>query len=123
MTSAPRPKIPPAVCQVVGNAIGRYYFNHNAIDHLFVVCGAPGEPPEGSCVNKSTAWLKRASDDPQSNALEVLGGVLRGFMERESFHLSGEWWEKARADVVTILGRHGMSYQAGGTVFACRATG
>jgi hypothetical protein len=73
-------------------------------------------------VNKSTAWLKRASDDPQSNAVEVLGGVLREFMERESFHLSGESWEKARADVVTILGRHGMSYQAGGTVFAAGAS-
>lgn len=122
MTSVPRPRIPPAVCQVVGNAIGRYYYSHNAIDRLFAVCGAPGEPPEGSCVNKSTAWLKRTSDDPQSNAREVLGCVLREFMEQESYHLSGEWWEKARTDVVTILARHGMSYQATGNVIAAGAS-
>ena len=122
MSSASVPRIPPAVCQVVGDAIGRYYYSHNAIDRLFALCGAPGEPPDGSCVAKSTAWLKRASDDPQTNAVAVLGGVLREFMEQESFHLGGEWWEKAKADVGTILRRHGMSYQAGGTVVTAAAS-
>lgn len=122
MTQTPSPRIPPAVCQVVGKAVGEYHYSHARINEVFALYGAPGEPPEGSCIAKSVAWLKRASDDPNTNALEVLGGVLREVMEEPCFRLADEYWAKRKDDVLSILARHGMSYQPGGKVLTAHGS-
>jgi hypothetical protein len=95
--------IPTAVCVVVGDEIGSHYYSHRRIESLFAQAGAPGDSPEGSCVDKSREWLRRASLDPHTDGLKVLGAVLEEFMEVEpSFQT--EVWAARKARVEKILG-------------------
>lgn len=113
-----QPRIPTPVAIVVGDVLGSYYFSHRTLDTLFVEKGAPGEPPDGSCVQKSTAWLKRASDDVRVDALRVLGGVLEELMEADITRSlpSFDELEKQRDRVRNVLARCGLIYRAGGFV-------
>lgn len=80
--------------------------------------GAPGDPPQGNCADKCTTWLKRASADPDVDALAVLGGVLEEFMEVDStrpLSTHGDL-ERERKRVADILARHGLSYRPGGRI-------
>lgn len=116
------PQIPNPVAIVIGSVLGAYYFSHRAIEMLFLEKGAPGDPPEGNCGDKSTAWLKRASADPQVDALSVLGGVLEEFMEVDAYRSLGshEELEKQRRRVHDILSRHRLSYQPGGNILGAK---
>lgn len=49
---------------------------------LFMESGAPGNPPDGNCERKCLIWLMRCNDDPQIDALAVLGRVIQPFMDR-----------------------------------------
>lgn len=116
------PRIPNPVATIVGSALGAYYYSHRDIDMLFFENGAPGDPPEGSCEKKVTAWLQRSSEDPQVDALSVLGGVLKEFMD-VGFRRPGyspEELEKQRKRVVDILAKHGLRYRSGGRVFGSK---
>lgn len=45
--------------------------------------GAPGDVPEGNCKNKCSRWLMRCNDDPNVDALAVLGQVIQKLMDLE----------------------------------------
>ena len=45
--------------------------------------GAPGDAPEGNCEKKCSDWLKRCNNDPEVDALEVLGRIIQGYMDQE----------------------------------------
>lgn len=107
--------IPTAVCLVVGDEIGSHYYSHRRIDSLFAQAGAPGDPPEGSCVDKSCEWLRRASLDTSVDGLSVLGAVLEGFMEVEP-SVQSDVWPLRKARIEKILGQNGFSYLQGGHV-------
>lgn len=92
------------------------------IDVVFTEKGAPGDPPDGNCQEKSIAWLKRASADPNIDALGVLGGVLEEFMEVDnprSLFPEGRL-EEQRKRVTDILDRHGLTYRPGGIVLGTK---
>lgn len=104
--------IPLAVCSVVGRHLGDAYYNHTRLNSLFSEAKAPGEPPEGNCVTKCTSWLKRCNDDPNTDALTVLGGVLVEFMDAwpragDPDHLA------AKAEIDEKLAEYGLRYHKG----------
>jgi hypothetical protein len=114
--------IPPSVIAVVGDVLGRCYYSHTRLNNLFMEHGAPGEPPPGNCIAKCVAWLKRANDDPNVNALGVLGGVLLHYMEV----VDPEGWDEAtkkdKDRILQTLARHGLSYADGGRVMTSGTT-
>ena len=104
----PQSQIPQTVIAVVGDALGIFHYNHTTLDTLFLEHGAPGDPPEGNCVRKCQQWLTHANEDPQVDAFQVLGGVLRTLME------SGR--SRHRERVNRILAQNGLSYADGGRI-------
>ncbi|MCX6867627.1 MAG: abortive infection family protein [Verrucomicrobia bacterium] len=82
---------------------------------LFAEFGAPGDPPEGNCVDKCTAWLKRANEDASVDSASLLGGVLQDFMEVDSASPDSEIGRK-RECVRQTLAKHGLSYCSGGFI-------
>lgn len=113
-------RIPNPVISVVAAVIAEHYYNHKDLNSLFIGAGAPGDAPEGNCVNKCEQWLKRCNVDPAVDAFEVLGQVLENFMElphRSAAQdaVSAEH-QRRRDRVHEILEQYGYSYQNGGTV-------
>ena len=106
-------KIPNAICAVVGEVIGQYYFNHTRLNTLFFEAGAPGEVPAGNCVDKCTYWLKRCNDDPSVDALQVLGKVLEHYMEVVAVEPAND---SQRLRLERILAKYGLKYLQGGVI-------
>jgi hypothetical protein len=104
---------------VVAEVIGGHYYNHSKLNTLFMEAGAPGEPPEGNCVQKCLSWLKRVNDTPDVDPLKVLGGVLFQFMETGgggSAYYYGGTLAKSQDRVRSVLGRCGLAYHESGVV-------
>jgi Abortive infection C-terminus len=110
--------VPPAVITVVADVLGGHYYNHRIINTVFVESGAPGEPPEArNCAERCQAWLKRANADADVNALEVLGGALRDFMEQDIEHsFRAKHVAENRDRINKILSKYGLRYEQGGHV-------
>jgi hypothetical protein len=92
------------------------WYTHTQIDIMFARLGAPGDPPAVNKMLKVQTWLQRANDDPTCDAVTVLGGVLEELMDRELTHVTPDYLDSKRAEVVRALGRHGLSYQRGGVI-------
>ncbi len=112
-------EIPSGVLIVVGDVLGEWYYSHDKLNALFAEAGAPGDPPEGNCVNKCQRWFRRCNQMPDVDALDVLGGVLEEFMEQnEGRDLP---WKSMRgfdsfemaATVTKVLAKNGLSYRNG----------
>ena len=108
-------RIPRAVCSVVGRNLGEAYFHHATLEGLFHEAGAPGDPPEGSCVVKCTRWLRRCSDDPNTDALRVLGDVLVEFMDAWPKY-PDETYENRKSEIEATLANYGLRYHRGQVV-------
>jgi serine/threonine-protein kinase len=108
-TNSSRNTVPTAVIEVVGQILGEHYYHHETLHTLFAEHGAPGDPPNGTCVAKSKEWLRRANSDSAVDAFEVLGGVLRDFMDLDP---GGEQQQR----VHRILNKHHLAYRAGGLI-------
>ncbi len=107
-----------SVAIVVGDVLGGYYYHHATLNRLFAESGAPGDAPEGNCVDKSVAWLKRAAADPECDGLRVLGAVLEQFMDTDiqgHYHFNDEH-SKQQVRVRQLLNREGLEYVRGGRV-------
>src|SRR5215210_1022757 len=111
-------RIPNVVATIVGGELGAYYYNHRALETLFMEAGAPGDAPEGNCATKCTSWLKRASEDEAVDAHAVLGQVLEYFMDEASprYPESVDEFEKRRTRIRKVLGRFGLTYHQGGRI-------
>ena len=107
------PRIPDPLAAVVGSVLGACYYHHETLNTLLMEHGAPGSPPEGSCERKCVEWLKRASADPKVDAYEVLGGVLRDFMDDT---YPSDKIQKDRERVRNMLAKCGLSYHPGGKI-------
>ncbi len=105
--------IPNDVIVVVADVLGGYYYSHTQLNVLFSEAGAPDDPPDGNCVNKCIAWLKRCNTDESIDALEILGSVLSEFMVRSE---DVEGLAPGRERIERVLGRNGLSYGTGGIV-------
>jgi hypothetical protein len=108
-------RIPNALAIVVGQILGEHYYSHRRLEALFSEAGAPGDPPIGNCQAKCSEWLKRASADPNVDALGVLGKVLEEFMEVDGQSAFGGL-DRGRERITDMLGRYGLSYHPGGQI-------
>jgi hypothetical protein len=106
-------KIPHAVCAVVADVIGKYYYNHTQLNTLFYDAGAPGEVPQGNCVDKCTYWLKRCNEDPNIDAFQILGKVLEHFMEVVAAEPIDN---PQRLRIENTLTKYGLRYMQGGVI-------
>lgn len=115
-----RTTIPLRVVGVVAQVLGDHYYSHSRLNTLFWEAGAPGDPPQGNCVDKCSRWLRRINDDPDVQPLDVLGRILAEFMEYDIEYLgaTGEQWRAGRERIRKILEREGLSYYAGGRVIS-----
>ena len=105
--------LPVPVCSVVGDVLGTFIYNHKTLETLFYGAGAMGEVPEGNCVTKCQAWLKRMHTEVADPAA-VLGKVLEEFMEVD--RPFDDRQEPGRKRVTDALARSGLSYHHGGLI-------
>ena len=112
--------IPSPVIAAVSRAIhGRY--THSELNNLFMLAGAPGDPPAGNKLDKCRSWLTLCSRRPEVDGLAVLGELIEEFMEAErpgDDALAGD-----REAVIAALARGGLSYHAGGVIAAAGSAG
>lgn len=115
-----RLEIPNPVIAVVAQVLGQHYYSHSKLNALFMEAGAPGDPPEGNCVNKCLLWMKRVNKDPSVDPLKVLGGVLFQFMETSggSAYYYGDQIKEQQDRIRQSLARSGLAYHDGGIVLA-----
>lgn len=109
-----RAEIPNSVIGAVAEVLGSYYYSHTRLNTLFMEHGAPGDPPMGNCVTKCSAWLKRCNNDTSIQPLEVLGGVIQDFMDREFD--SSDSLAREQERVRRSLAKNGLSYHQNGKV-------
>ena len=105
---------------VVAEVLGQHYYSHGKLNTLFMEAGAPGDAPEGNCVQKCLSWLKRTNADPASDPLKVLGGVLLQLMETgggSAIYHEGKVNER-QDRIRHVLARSGLAYHDGGIVLA-----
>ena len=106
--------LPVPVCSVIGDVLGSFIYNHRALETLFYDAGAVGEVPEGNCVTKCQAWLKRMHIEAPDPAA-VLGNILEEFMEVDRA-VGQEEQEAGRKRIHDVLASHGLSYHQGGLI-------
>lgn len=113
-------EIPNPVVAVVAEVLGEHYYSHSKLNTLFMEAGAPGEPPEGNCVQKCLSWLKRTNATPSVEPLKVLGGVLLQLMETGwgATVYQRDEVEARQTRVRKVLSRCGFAYHEGGIVLA-----
>src|SRR5271157_3735739 len=113
-----RIEIPNSVIGAVAEVLGGYYYSHTRLNTLLMENGAPGEPPVGNCVTKCSGWLKRCNSDFSVNPIEVLGGVLQEFMDKEfpTDSYGGPNWKKEQDRIRRVLAKNGLSYQQNGQI-------
>ncbi|PEH21354.1 transposase [Salmonella enterica] len=106
-----------SLCKVVGDVIANSG-SHAALDMLFLSSGAPGEPPAGSHSTKWKDWLFLAGQDPATDSLSVLGGVIEEFMDLPPKEETPEYieWKKKREKIEAVLQDNGLRYYRFGRV-------
>lgn len=112
-TSVSAKPLPVPVCAVVGDVLGAFIYHHKTLETLFYEAGAAGEVPEGNCVTKCQAWLKRMHTDV-ADPTAVLGKVLEEFMEVD--RPFDDRQEAGRKRITESLARFGLSYHQGGII-------
>lgn len=91
-------QIPPSVIGAVASVLAAHYYSHTKLNSLFMESGAPGDVPVGNCETKCTAWLKRCNNDPQVDALAVLGRIIQPIMDQPGTKLTAASpWATAQA--------------------------
>ena len=112
-----RIEIPNSIIGAVADVLGNYYYSHSKLNTLFMESGAPGDPPEGNCVQKCTSWLRRCNQDMSVNPLEILGAVIQSFMDTEfSDALGDDPGKDGQNRIRRALAKNGISYQLNGIV-------
>jgi REase_DpnII-MboI len=103
------------VCAVVNEVLRG---SHDALEELFVGCGAPLPAPALAHQTKWKEWLFRAGNDPDVDSLALLGGVLEEFMDSSPppNTLESREWKIKRERVVSVLEENGFRYYRGGRV-------
>jgi hypothetical protein len=120
--SVARPgQIPKTVAVVVGDVVGSHMYSHHDIDVLFVEAGEAGDRPSGNCAQHFTERLLRCNTNPGCDSLEVLGTVLRKYMEHRP-SAGDEERENGQARIRAVLERNGLLYLPGGHVTSLRGT-
>ncbi|KIC86449.1 hypothetical protein [Pantoea agglomerans] len=106
-----------SLCSVVGEIISTTG-SHPALELLFYSAGAPGDAPQGSHSIKWKTWLYNAGQDPETDSLAVLGGVIEEFMDLPPQEDKPEFqdWFLKRKRIETVLHENGLRYYRFGQV-------
>jgi hypothetical protein len=111
--------VPKPVATIVGEVIGSYYNSHSDLNDLFWESGARGEPPPGTCSKKVRNWLLALNEDPESDALIIMGKILQDFMEVDNTWKNQDGQQtKGRERITGIMAQYGLTYQVGGRIIA-----
>lgn len=120
--------IPNSVIGSVSSVIAADYYSHSKLNALFMESGAPGDVPEGNCEKKCTNWLMRCNQDPDIDAMQILGLVIQNFMDRESPSslLANAQVEatlqEGRDRITSSLARNNLTYKPNGYVIKSGST-
>lgn len=115
--------IPRPVIAVAAEILSEKY-THAQLDNMFVRENAPGDPPIGSKLVKCQEWLSLCSADENIDGMNVLGGLVADFMEREfpetpAWDSTPTWveeWIKQRDYFTKVLASQGLAYFRGGYI-------
>jgi len=115
------PLIPNSVIGEVASVIAEHYYSHATLEKLFMEAGAPGKGPEGNCEKKCSNWLKRCNEDPSIDALEVLGSIIQGFMDKDlATPLLGRGnnglISEGQERIFSALAKNNLSYRTNGYI-------
>ena len=108
-------QIPNSVIGAVSAVLADYYFNHSTLNSMFMESGAPGDVPEGNCETKCNRWLKICNEDPDIDALDVLGRVIQQFMDKEPSEDDSKI-KKGQKRIKNSLARNQLTYQLNGHI-------
>lgn len=109
-------KIPAPVISAASELVS-FYETHATLDSLFMHAGAPGDPPNGSKMAKALDWLRITNQDPDVNALEVLGLIIEGYMDEEPE--TEKWYEERLKKIKRLknsLAKANLRYITGGKI-------
>ncbi len=113
--------IPNSVVDIVASVIATHYKSHKILNELFNDNGAPGDVPPGNCETKCKKWLKRCNEDPNIDALAVLGRVIQNFMDKEPSELQPEIVAGQRR-IQDSLSKNQLTYHVNGFVTFANAS-
>lgn len=112
--------IPNSVIGAVASVIANHYYSHSKLETLFMESGAPGDAPEGNCERKCSEWLKRCNNDPEVEALEVLGRIIQKYMDQKPpqtfFDESPSRIEEGQERIKSALAQNQLSYRLNGCI-------
>ncbi|TWU63804.1 hypothetical protein AYI74_17055 [Shewanella algae] len=118
--------IPNSVIGAVASVIASHYYSHSKIETLFMESGAPGDAPEGNCEKKCSEWLKRCNNDPEVDALEVLGKIIQEYMDQEPpssyFDASPSKIAEGQERIKAALAQNQLSYRLNGYITQAGST-
>ncbi|ADW76723.1 hypothetical protein Rahaq_5157 (plasmid) [Rahnella aceris] len=118
--------IPNSVIGAVSSVIAAHYYSHTKLDSIFMESGAPGDVPFGNCETKCSSWLKICNEDPNTDALSVLGLVIQKYMDSSpnSFSKVGgnQTVENGQKRINDALSRNQLEYRTNGVITKSGAT-
>ncbi|MDC4268119.1 abortive infection family protein [Acinetobacter baumannii] len=116
-----RKEIPAPVIAVLADYLPNRE-THDTLDNLFLYANAPGEPPEGSKLKKTQAWLRRINKE-SPEPLRILGKLIESYMEipeqEESIFLSFTSHnpkKEFKDKLVSVLRQYNLTYINGGII-------
>ncbi|MDH2488866.1 abortive infection family protein [Acinetobacter baumannii] len=116
-----RKEIPAPVIAVLADYLPNRE-THDTLDNLFLYANAPGEPPEGSKLKKTQAWLRRINKE-SPEPLRILGKLIESYMEipeqEESIFLgftSHNPKKEFKDKLVSVLRQYNLTYINGGII-------
>lgn len=119
-------RIPAPIIAHLADALSSFE-THASLDNLFFYADAPGDPPEGSKLVKSQAWLQAISkqhEDPMS----IVGKLVEGYMDDPDHALDASDVPRFSAPAYvaekrkfcrkleSLLARSGYQYRPGGLI-------
>ncbi|WP_287236079.1 abortive infection family protein [Mesorhizobium sp.] len=112
-------EIPNSVIGAASQVIGAYYYSHSRLNGLFMESGAPGDEPLGNCETKCAHWLRRCNEDPDTDALAVLGQVIQWFMDTDE---PNEERRAGQERIRAALAKNQLAYHMNGFITLAGST-
>jgi Abortive infection C-terminus len=105
--------IPPPVIALVAKRLSEFY-SRSEFENLFYQSGTKVESPGGIKLETVSGWLREIDRQESDKALNILGYVLRDFMESTAAY--GSALEKSVEELHGFLHKYGLRYVIGGNV-------
>ena len=97
---------------MIGEVLGESYYSHRRIESLFYESGFSGNPPEGNCSDKITAWICREAKKSPNDIVNKVGLAICDFMDGTPIRAAD-----GHSRIIAILAKSGLTYSFGGHIF------